>query len=122
MHRMVVMVVLALGVITGAITAANAEEAPVSAEQGRIVYERHCIACHGPQGRGGGYGFFPSSVADLTAPATKGKPDKDLREALIKGRPHPAMGSWKSVLSDSEIDEVLAYVRTFKHEPLGGTP
>lgn len=83
-------------------------------DPGRNLYERHCIACHGPQGRGGGYGFFPSSVSDLTLPATQQKSDAELRDALRLGRPHPAMGSWKSVLSDREIDQVLAYVRTFK--------
>lgn len=112
MHRLEIVLLLGALAMTGATASPAAEVA--APDPGRNLYERHCVACHGPQGRGGGYGFFPSSVADLTLPATQQKSDAELRDALRIGRPHPAMGSWKSVLSDKEIDQVLAYVRTFK--------
>lgn len=113
---------IAVGLMAAGPAASAETDTNPEADKGRIVYERHCIGCHGSQGKGGGYGFFPSSVANLTAPQTKRKTDEDLREVLREGRPHPAMGSWKSVLSQEEIDAVVAYIRTFKEGPKEATP
>jgi mono/diheme cytochrome c family protein len=114
MNRHITLVAAIGAAITIAGLAAASEADPGGrAVQGKAIYVQHCKACHGPQGRGGGYGMFPSSVADLTSPATKRKSDAELREVLREGRPHPAMGSWKSVLSETQIDAVVAYVRTF---------
>jgi mono/diheme cytochrome c family protein len=111
----IVAVAVGLGVTGPAVR--SAADSTADAGAGRLVYERHCIGCHGSQGRGGGYDFFPSSVTNLTARETKRKSDADLREVLREGRPHPAMGPWKSVLSQEEIDAVVAYIRTFQPGP-----
>lgn len=106
--------VVAMGLVAAGPAASSQPESNPEAVKGRAIYERHCIGCHGSQGRAGGYGFFSSSVTDLSGAATKQKSDADLREVLREGRPHPAMGSWKSILSQEEIDAVVAYIRTFK--------
>jgi arsenite methyltransferase len=48
--------------------------------------------------------------ANLTAPSTKRKSDAELLRTIHEGRPN--MPVWKHLLSEQEIRDVLAYVRT----------
>ncbi len=79
---------------------------------GKVLYKTYCINCHGSEGKGDGpigQSLIPPA-ADLTA--TADKPDRALLKVIRHGRPGTAMPSWKGNLSDSEIHEVLSYVRT----------
>lgn len=82
--------------------------------KGRTVFEKHCAACHGQQGKGDGPtgAMLSPKPADLTAAATTNKSDADLRTIIEKGKPPSAMIGWKGQLSDGEITDVLAYVRS----------
>ncbi len=81
--------------------------------RGKQVYEKYCLACHGPQGKGDGATQFDPPVADLTASDVLVKPDSRLLKSIHEGRPNTAMDAWKSKLSDEAIRDVLAYVLTF---------
>ena len=89
---------------------------PVS---GREIYVNTCILCHGIDGKGvRGLKFVPSP-ADLTSPAVQNRLDGTLFRRIHEGKSNTAMGAWKHALSDEEIWDVLAYVRTFKIESPG---
>ena len=93
-------------------TAAPTGDTP--GERGRVVFEQRCVPCHGAQGRGDGYPFLKPPPADLTAFAVRNKTDADLLITIRHGHPDTAMGSWRFALTEKEVWDVLAYVRTLQ--------
>jgi len=79
---------------------------------GRVIYSTICIRCHGIDGKGEGQMKFTPPVADLTSPAVQEKLDARLFKSVDDGKPNTAMGAWREALSDDEIWDALAYVRT----------
>ncbi len=86
------------------------------AQRGRIVYEKHCLPCHGAQGKGDGqFGRVTSPpAADFTSARSKKKTDAQLLATIEQGRPPTAMEGWKGQLPDSEIQDVLTYVKALR--------
>ncbi|MBI4001909.1 MAG: cytochrome c [Nitrospira defluvii] len=80
--------------------------------KGQSIYTNLCARCHGVEGKGNGVMKFTPPVADLTLPAVQNKLDATLMKEIHDGRKNTAMGTWKFVLSDEEIREVTAYLRT----------
>ena len=80
---------------------------------GREIYVNICIRCHGIDGKGEqGIRFVPPP-ADLSSSTVQSRLDGTLFKRIHEGKPNTAMGAWKHALSDDEIWDVLAYVRTF---------
>ncbi|MCC6140238.1 MAG: cytochrome c [Nitrospira sp.] len=93
-----------------------AHAAAGDAKKGKVVYEKSCVLCHGPQGRGDGpvgKTVIPPA-ADFTSAASKKKPDAELLATIENGRPSTAMVAWKGQLSEAEIQDVLAYVNSLR--------
>ncbi len=82
------------------------------AGKGKSIYTNLCARCHGVEGKGNGVMKFTPPVADLSSPAVQSKLDATLMKEIHDGRKNTAMGAWKFVLSDDEIREVTAYLRT----------
>jgi mono/diheme cytochrome c family protein len=79
---------------------------------GREIYVNTCIRCHGIDGKGAmGMQFVPPP-ADLTSDAVQNRLDATLFKRIHDGKANTAMGAWKYALSDDEIWDVLAYIRT----------
>jgi mono/diheme cytochrome c family protein len=80
--------------------------------KGKILYATNCLICHGERGKGDGVigASLRPPPADLTAPQTKAKSDKDLRVVILDGR--GAMPAWKNRLKEQDVQNVLAYIRS----------
>lgn len=118
---------LLLPCLAFALGAAKTDEPPGSPERGRPIFERHCVVCHGPQGRGDGpeSPFLSPRPASLISAATSVKSDAELLRTIANGKPRTAMPAWKNVLSDEERRDVLAYIRSlvrFQPQPLTPPP
>lgn len=88
------------------------------AAKGEVVYKARCVLCHGTEGRGDGVGAAalnpkPRNHHDQTY--MHSRTDAQLLEVIHNGKGQ--MPAWKSVLSEEEMKNVLAYVRK-----LGETP
>jgi mono/diheme cytochrome c family protein len=89
---------------------------PGDAVKGKAIYEQRCAACHGPQGKGDGPTgkVLVPPAADFTSAASRKKTEADLLKIIENGKPPTAMVAWKGQLSDQEIRDVLAYVKTLR--------
>ncbi len=110
--RFAQVLLVSLGAGCAALTAAPPGD--TASARGKAVYEQHCLACHGAQGRGDGYPFLKPPPADLSAAMTRNKTDADLLITIRHGHPDTAMGSWRFALSEQETWDVLSYVRTLQ--------
>ncbi len=90
--------------------------APGDSVKGKAIYEKHCVACHGPQGKGDGPTgkVLVPPAADFTSAASRKKTDAELLKIIENGKPPTAMIAWKGQLSDQDIQHVLAYVMTLR--------
>lgn len=91
------------------------EEPPPLAAAGRLLYERHCMQCHGPRLQGG------------SAPALRARrydrvrwSDQDIANVIYAGT--GSMPAFGDVLSVGEIAAVVAYVRWEQGLPLPEVP
>ena len=108
---------VAAAVLLALLGAGSARAGDVS-EQGKRIYEIRCAPCHGDTGAGDG----PAAVAISPPPRNfrepgfwNGRPPAQLRLVVAQGRPGTMMAPFKGVLSDAEIDAVVAYlVSAFK--------
>lgn len=108
----VVMVGGAIGLFFGTVMPGQAEPQTMNgdAARGKVLFERNCAGCHGSQGGGDGYRLLGPNPADLTAPSTRKKSDAELLKTIHEGKPN--MPAWKVNLTERQIRDVLAYVRT----------
>ena len=93
------------------------------AEQGKIVYDKWCVGCHGETGKGDGEAAaymlprpreFTRAVYQIRTTASGELPtDDDLRRVIDNGMPGSAMPGWRGRLSSRERDDVIAYLKTF---------
>jgi len=86
--------------------------------RGEIVYKARCVLCHGPEGRGNGVGaaaLNPKPRNHHDQAYMHSRTDAQLLDVIHNGKGQ--MPAWKTVLSEQEMKDVLAYVRK-----LGETP
>ncbi len=101
-----------------ATAAAQSEPEPADVARGSDVYARSCVACHGAEGQGSdalrAVRVRPRSFADGRAMARVS--DAELEAVVRGGGPavgrSPLMPAWGGVLTDTEVADVIAYIRT----------
>ena len=81
-------------------------------------YKKHCIGCHGADGKSQTRLGRKSGAKDLSDKANQTKlTDEDAFNGIKNGRKNSKgeekMEAFGDVLSDKEISELVAYVRTF---------
>lgn len=82
--------------------------------KGKATYVRLCSVCHGDQGKGDGPAgpTLKPPAADLTSSKAKGAADAELFQTVQNGKPSTAMIAFKGQLSDQQIHDVMAYIRS----------
>ncbi|OYW75862.1 MAG: hypothetical protein B7Z37_11445 [Verrucomicrobia bacterium 12-59-8] len=90
--------------------------------QGKYVYERNCIVCHGPRGDGNGElsptlkpkprSFREGMFKFRSTPYGMLPTDADLRRTIVGGLSGTAMGIFSHLQTD-EVDAVIAYLKSF---------
>ncbi|HEB93052.1 MAG TPA: c-type cytochrome [Gammaproteobacteria bacterium] len=100
-RRVVFCHVLVLSLLVFAIGAAHAGDP----QRGRQIYIDHCAGCHGLTGS-------PTMAAVPAFSRGEGvmKPDQELLTLIKRGR--NVMPGYEGLLSDMEIRDTLAYIRT----------
>lgn len=86
-----------------------------AATEGAHVFKTNCESCHGPQGHGDGPAGAvldpqPKNLAVLQAAAG----DDYLYWRINTGKEGTSMVAWKGVLTDEQIWQVVAFIRTLK--------
>lgn len=93
-----------------------ASAASSDAVRGKTLFEGKggCVNCHGAGGRGDGPAgkMLVPPPADLASSKTKAKSDAELLKTIQEGRPGTAMVPFKGQLTEQEIRDLLAYVRS----------
>jgi mono/diheme cytochrome c family protein len=116
--------------LVSALVLAIAPSAALAADiaKGKETYKMICETCHGPTGKGdgpGAQGIQPSprdfSKGEFKFDGNKnGKTgeDADLKAVISKGAAEfggsPLMTPWAGALSDADIDNVIAVIRSLK--------
>ncbi|MGE5848683.1 MAG: c-type cytochrome [Candidatus Methylomirabilota bacterium] len=120
----VVLLLIGLGVTAvlleyGLLRRGEETPAATAAPRGRALYDAHCAVCHGSTGKGDGPGarVVRQSMRDFTDPAAmQAVGDRFLFEITKKGSSQfgrsNAMPAWGMKLSDAEIHDVVAYIRS----------
>ena len=100
--------------------------APVqgNAARGKQVFLQHCARCHGEDGSGEGPGtgvtlsrersFMIMPPAINNSGFLQAVPDAMIRHTVETGRAGGGMPAFKGKLSEEQIKDVVAYVRSFE--------
>ncbi|HVN15032.1 MAG TPA: cytochrome c [Anaerolineales bacterium] len=83
---------------------------------GAKVFATNCTPCHGEAGRGDG----PAASALIPHPANLAALGQTASDAYLNwrintGRPGTAMVAWKGVLSQTQIWQVISFIRTLNN-------
>jgi mono/diheme cytochrome c family protein len=104
-------VLIAGGLLLG--SSSCSARASGDATAGKDVYLKKCKICHGEDGHGnaGMAKLLKTTIPTLDSEEVQSLSDADLRKIITEGK-----GKMKPVagLSDADISNVIAYVRTFK--------
>jgi mono/diheme cytochrome c family protein len=94
-----------------------------NAQQGKVVYEKYCVLCHGAQGDGKGHfseattpvprDFRQGTFKWRSTPSGSLPTDADLEKVLMSGLYGTSMSSFSTTLSHAQRLDVIAYIKTF---------
>jgi len=97
------------GVLTG-LTLLLLTPLSYGAEAAKTLYTNRCQGCHGPDGKGSPTmaKALQTTIPDLTTKEMGKKPDKELLEALSKGKGKMPP---QSGLSEKELKDLIVHMR-----------
>jgi mono/diheme cytochrome c family protein len=107
-----------LSLLTAMTAHLRAQEFPADVTHGKTVYERHCLRCHGV----GGWGDGPEARSLTVPPANFHrfssylKSDEELQRAIEHGLVFSPMHSWQGRLTETEIRDVIEYIRLLSQQ------
>ena len=77
------------------------------AERGEGLFDVYCVVCHGEEGSGG-----PFTAVALKQVAS-GMDDATLSSFISKGLPGAAMPGFSKTLTDEQIADLVAFIRSW---------
>jgi mono/diheme cytochrome c family protein len=99
--------------VFGLVISGSALFAAGDAGAGKAIFAKKCQTCHGASGEGnqGMAKALKVEITHLGSPQVQKKTDAEIKSDILKG-----VGKMKPVtgLSDGDIDNVIAFVRTLK--------
>ena len=110
--------------VTGASPYARHDIAPVVSDlsaderRGEHLFQINCAFCHAADGTGRNWigTFLQPSPRDLTDPEYMGAMTRErLGEVISRGLPGTSMPAWGSVLTEEDIQAIVAYVHRVLH-------
>jgi cytochrome c55X len=90
----------------GGETQASPAPAGGNADNGAAIFAQDCAGCHGDNAQGGGVG------PTLVSAEMKAQSDDFFRQTILNGRPGTAMPAWQGRLTDQEIEDIIAFLRS----------
>lgn len=84
---------------------------------GKAKFEQFCVACHGATGKGdgpAGASLKPKPTDFAASKLTDPNMFKIIKEGGTAVGRSAMMMSWKASLTDADINNVIAYIRTLK--------
>jgi mono/diheme cytochrome c family protein len=99
-----------------------------SLASGQELFQQNCVPCHGQFGEGGPNPAKPGSfiVPITTSEFLKTRDDATLRAIISQGQPSSGMSPFGSAnggpLDDTQIDAIVAYLRSWESKPLDTLP
>lgn len=108
----------------------DATPVKANADTGKLLFDKHCLACHGENGLGGkGTGKMFSRPRDLpiAPPALNNQgflnsvSDQMLKNIITYGRnetPMPAASAFK--LNETDVNNLVSYIRSFQKTMMSG--
>jgi mono/diheme cytochrome c family protein len=93
------------------VAAQTIQEIPAGGEgEAAALFQKNCAACHNSTGQGSRDAHTP----DFTDPAwQRSLSDHDMTNAIRSGKDGGRMPAWSGKLTDSQIDSLAVYVRSF---------
>ncbi len=82
---------------------------PAAAQDVAATYKAKCAMCHGADGKGETPAGKKMGAHDFASPEVQKMSDADLTQAIEKGK--NKMPAYAGKLKDSEVKELVAYVR-----------
>jgi mono/diheme cytochrome c family protein len=79
-----------------------------------VLYERHCLRCHGEglDGKGPDAASLSIPPTNFRSHPSRVKDDFDLWFTIRQGRSFSAMHGWSETLADEDIKDIVAYIRS----------
>ena len=113
-----------LAFCTALFMAGSAVAKPGTAAKGKEIYEKRCTWCHGAEGDGAGAakdrlnppprdftsGNYKIRSSDFADPTPN---DEDIFRMVRDGMPGTAMPGWSDIVSEQDMWDLVAYVKTF---------
>jgi len=89
------------------------------AARGKGVFMKNCVVCHNADGSGGKKLTANGNPSrDFRDPKFwEARTDAQLRETVNKGVSKSGMIAWKGILKPQEIEDVIAFAKTFAKKP-----
>jgi mono/diheme cytochrome c family protein len=83
---------------------------------GKAVFTKNCVVCHKADGSGGMKltGNPTPNWKDPKVWADPIRTDAYLHDCIVTGKVKSGMVSWSKTLKPADIDNVIAYIKTFK--------
>lgn len=92
---------------------------PESRAAGKRIYQRLCIKCHGPEGKGDGEAATGAQPSDLTLRLQYGASDGEMFSVLRHGTSKD-MESYAERISETDTWHVINYIRSLREGNRGG--
>lgn len=95
--------------------AATPPPAPVGSRTAEEIWKKHCVRCHGADGRGKTKKGRELKAPDLTRPKWQARhSDEKIVKAIADGNRKRKMPAFKDKLSADEIQSLVAHVRALE--------